>query len=157
MVRKPLGKHSFFNQETNISGPEGTRPEATEEDTGEEIAYSPPFQGRWKEGNKKTTLEAYEFTPASKGPTDPFPNQSSQKGKAAMGDNNEETSLTDVVVAQPTLADQNEPILQLMQQIAKMRVEMQRKHDLPPPIFAINVQPDGKPPAQIPPPNMEQA
>uniref|UniRef100_M1DZW8 Uncharacterized protein n=1 Tax=Solanum tuberosum TaxID=4113 RepID=M1DZW8_SOLTU len=43
----------------------------------------------------------------SKGPTDSFPNQSSQKGKAAMGDNIKETSLTDVVVANPALADQN--------------------------------------------------
>ena len=32
-----------------------------------------------------------------------------------MGDNNDEISLTDVVVAQPTIADQNELILQLMQ------------------------------------------
>ena len=31
-----------------------------------------------------------------------------------MGDNNEEVSLTDVVVAQPTIAYQNELILQLM-------------------------------------------
>uniref|UniRef100_M1D3W4 Uncharacterized protein n=1 Tax=Solanum tuberosum TaxID=4113 RepID=M1D3W4_SOLTU len=43
MLRKPLGKHSFFNQEANISGSEGTRPEATEEDTGEEIIYKPPL------------------------------------------------------------------------------------------------------------------
>uniref|UniRef100_M1DNZ5 Integrase core domain containing protein n=1 Tax=Solanum tuberosum TaxID=4113 RepID=M1DNZ5_SOLTU len=41
----------------------------------------------------------------SKGPKDSFLSQSSQKGKAAMGDNNEETGLTDVVVAQPVLAD----------------------------------------------------
>ncbi|XP_049406282.1 extensin-like [Solanum stenotomum] len=34
---------------------------------------------------------------------------------------------------------------------------MQRKHDLPPPIFAVNAQPDGRPPAQTPPPNVEQA
>uniref|UniRef100_M1DAL1 Uncharacterized protein n=1 Tax=Solanum tuberosum TaxID=4113 RepID=M1DAL1_SOLTU len=60
----------------------------------------------------------------SKWPTDSFPSQSSQKGKAAMGDNNEEIDLIDVVVAQPVLADQNELILQLMQQIAEMRVEM---------------------------------
>ena len=63
MLQKPLGKHSFFNQEANISGPEDTGPEATVEDTGEEIFYRPPLQGRWKEGNEKTTLEAYEFTP----------------------------------------------------------------------------------------------
>uniref|UniRef100_M1DN57 Uncharacterized protein n=1 Tax=Solanum tuberosum TaxID=4113 RepID=M1DN57_SOLTU len=60
----------------------------------------------------------------SKGPTDSFPSQSSQKGKAAMGDNNEKTSLTDIVMAHPALAHQNELILQLMQQIAEMRVEM---------------------------------
>ena len=42
-----------------------------------------------------------------------------------MGDNNEE------VMSQPIVADQNELILQLMQQIAKMRVEMQRRQDLP--------------------------
>ena len=49
-----------------------------------------------------------------------------------MGDNNEEISLSDVVVAQLTIADQNELIMQLMQQIAKLRVEMQRRHNLPP-------------------------
>ena len=74
-----------------------------------------------------------------------------------MSDNNEEISLTDVVVAQPGLVDQNELILQLMQQIAEMRVEMQRRQDLPPPIFAVNTPPDGRPPVQIPPPNVEQA
>ena len=73
-----------------------------------------------------------------------------------MSDNNEEIDLTDVVVAQPVLADQNELILQLMQQIAEMRVEMQRKQDLPPPIFTVNAQPDERPPAQIPPPKVEQ-
>ena len=41
-----------------------------------------------------------------------------------MGVCNEEVSLTDVVAAQPTVEDQNELILQLMQQIAEMRVEM---------------------------------
>ena len=55
-----------------------------------------------------------------------------------MGDNNEEISLTDVMVAQPALADQNELILQLMQQIVEMRVEMQKKQDLLPPIFVVN-------------------
>uniref|UniRef100_M1DIF4 Uncharacterized protein n=1 Tax=Solanum tuberosum TaxID=4113 RepID=M1DIF4_SOLTU len=61
-------------------------------------------------GSKDDKMRCYK----SKGPTDSFPSQSSQKGKAAMGDNNEETSLTDVVVAQPAFADQNELILQLM-------------------------------------------
>ena len=62
-----------------------------------------------------------------------------------MGDSNEEVSLTDVVVAQPNIADQNELILQLMQQIAEMRVEMQRRLDLTPPCFAANVA-EGRPP-----------
>ena len=44
-----------------------------------------------------------------------------------MGDSNEEVSLTDVVVAQPIVEEQNELILQLMQQIAEMRVEMQKR------------------------------
>ena len=43
-----------------------------------------------------------------------------------MGDNNDEIDMNDVVVAQPASADKNELIMQLMQQIAKMRVEMQR-------------------------------
>uniref|UniRef100_M1C2V0 G-patch domain-containing protein n=1 Tax=Solanum tuberosum TaxID=4113 RepID=M1C2V0_SOLTU len=97
-----------------------------------------------------------EATNNLKGLQIPFPAKA-HKRKAAMGDNNEEIDLTDVVVAQPVLADQNELILQLMQQIAEMRVEMQRKQDLPSPIFVVNAQPDGRPPAQIPPPNVEQA
>ncbi|XP_015160926.1 uncharacterized protein [Solanum tuberosum] len=97
--------------------------------------------------------EATNSGPEGTGPESPkFP-----KRKSSNGDNNEEIDLTDVVVAQPVLADQKELILQLMQQIAEMRVEMQRKQDLPSPIFAVNAQPNGRPPAQIPPPNVEQA
>ena len=55
-----------------------------------------------------------------------------------MGDNNDEVSLTDIVVAQPTVAEQNELIAQLMQQIAEMRVEMQPRQDTPPPGFGPN-------------------
>ena len=55
-----------------------------------------------------------------------------------MGNNNEEVSLTDVLMAQPTIADQNELISQLMKQIAEMRVQMQRRHDLPSLGFATN-------------------
>ena len=50
-----------------------------------------------------------------------------------MGDNIEEVSLNDVVVAQPNITDQNELIMQLMQQITKMRVEMQSIQDPAPP------------------------
>uniref|UniRef100_M1DJC9 Uncharacterized protein n=1 Tax=Solanum tuberosum TaxID=4113 RepID=M1DJC9_SOLTU len=73
-----------------------------------------------------------------------------------MGDNNEEIALTDVVVAQPTVADQNELVMQLMQQIAEMRVEMQRSQDLPNLIFSVNPPGDGRPPLHFPPPSMEQ-
>ena len=66
-----------------------------------------------------------------------------------MGDSNEELSLTDVVVDQPTIADQNELIMQLMQQIAKIRVETQRRQDLPPPGFAANPA-DGRPQIYFP-------
>jgi len=78
-------------------------------------------------------------------------------GKVVMGDNNEEIGLTDVVVAQPVIADQNELIMQLMQQITKMRVEMQRRQDLPNPVFAFNAQADERPPLHFPPSSAEQA
>jgi len=56
MLQKPRGKHSFFSQEATSSDPKGVRPEAIEEDTGEEIVYRPLIQGRWKEENEKTTI-----------------------------------------------------------------------------------------------------
>ena len=71
-----------------------------------------------------------------------------------MGDNNKEVSLTDVVVDQPTVADQDELILHLMQQIAEMRVEIQRRQDLPPPEFAANAA-DGRPPIYVHSSNMD--
>ena len=43
-----------------------------------------------------------------------------------MGDNNDEIDMNDVFVAQLAAADKNELIMLLMQQIAEMRVEMQR-------------------------------
>ncbi|KAK4728995.1 hypothetical protein R3W88_021983 [Solanum pinnatisectum] len=55
----------------------------------------------------------------------------------------------------PVVADQNELIVQLMQQIAEMRVEMQRRQDLPNPAFTTPA--DGRPPLHFPPPNAEQA
>ncbi|KAK4707910.1 hypothetical protein R3W88_028835 [Solanum pinnatisectum] len=55
-------KCSFFDKKAN-SGPEDTHPGATEEDTGEEIVYKPPFQGRWEEEHKNTTLKAHKFAP----------------------------------------------------------------------------------------------
>ena len=60
-------------------------------------------------------LSDHPYFTRSKGPTDSFPRQSSDKGKTVMGDFNEEVSLTDVVVAQTTRADKNEFIVQLMQ------------------------------------------
>ena len=63
-----------------------------------------------------------------------------------MGDNNDEIDMNDVVVAQPAEADKNELIMQLMQQIAEMRVEMQRMQDLYNPISSFNAPRDGRPP-----------
>uniref|UniRef100_M1D953 Uncharacterized protein n=1 Tax=Solanum tuberosum TaxID=4113 RepID=M1D953_SOLTU len=93
----------------------------------------------------------------SKAPKNSFPGQNSQKGKAVMGDNNEEIGPIDVVVAQPVVADQNELIRQLMQQITEIWVEMQRRKDLPNPFFTFNALADGRPPLHFPPSNVEQA
>uniref|UniRef100_M1DMA6 Uncharacterized protein n=1 Tax=Solanum tuberosum TaxID=4113 RepID=M1DMA6_SOLTU len=73
-----------------------------------------------------------------------------------MGDKNDEISLTDVVVAQSAAADQNELIMQLMQQIAEIRIEMQIRQDLSNPTFAFNPLGDGRPPLHFPPPSAEQ-
>ena len=59
-------------------------------------------------------LVDHPYFTKSKGPVDSFPDRNSDKGKAMKRDNNEETSLTDVVAAQPTIADQNKLIVQLM-------------------------------------------
>ena len=73
-----------------------------------------------------------------------------------MGDNNDEIDMNDVVVAQPTVADKNELIMQLMLQIAEMRVEMQRMQDVYNTISSLNPPRDGRPPLQFPPPSTEQ-
>ena len=73
-----------------------------------------------------------------------------------MGDNNDEIDMNDVVVAQSAAADKNELIMQLMQQIAKMRVEMQRMQDGSNPVSSFNPPRDGRPPLHFPPSNAEQ-
>ncbi|KAK4710384.1 hypothetical protein R3W88_004897 [Solanum pinnatisectum] len=151
-LQKLHGKYSFFNQEADVSGPDGIGPEVVKEEPEEEIVYKPPFQGQLICVDK---LAEHPYFTRSKGPTDSFPGQSSRKGKSTMGDNVEDTGLTDVVVAQPIVADQNELIVQLMQQIAELRVEMQRRQDLPNPAFTTPA--DGRPPFQLHPPNAEQA
>ncbi|KAK4715537.1 hypothetical protein R3W88_013875 [Solanum pinnatisectum] len=142
-LQKIHEKCSFFNQEAN-SGPEDTYPETTEEDTEEEIVYRPPFQGRWKEGNEKITLKAG---------SDSFPVKFLAANRRWVITPRYRS--TDVVVAQPVVADQNELIVQLMQQIAEMRVEMQRRQDLPNPAFIAPA--DGRPSLHFPPPSAEQA
>ena len=73
-----------------------------------------------------------------------------------MRDNNEEVSLIDVVVAQQTIVYKNELILQLMQQIAEMRVEMQKRQDILPQGFDVNGA-DGRPPIYFLSSNIDQA
>ena len=63
-----------------------------------------------------------------------------------MGDNDEEIDVNDVVMAQPAAADKNELIMQLMQQIAEMRVEMQSMQDGSNPVSSFNPPRDGRPP-----------
>ncbi|XP_010327350.1 uncharacterized protein [Solanum lycopersicum] len=91
-------------------------------------------------------LADHHYFTRSKGRADSFPRSNAN---ADMGNNNEQISLTDVVVAQPTVAEQNELIAQLMQQIADMRVEMQRRQDTPPPGFGPNFL-DARPPTYFP-------
>ena len=92
----------------------------------------------------------------SKAPKDSFPDQNLQREKTIKGDNNDEIDMNDVVVAQPAAADKNELIMRLMQQIAEMRVEMQRMQDLSNPISSFNPPRDGRPPLNIPPSSTEQ-
>ena len=73
-----------------------------------------------------------------------------------MGDNNDEIDMNDVVVAKPAAADKNELIMQLMQQIAEMRVEMQRMQDGSNPVSSFNPPRDGRPLLHFPPPSTEQ-
>ena len=55
-------------------------------------------------------MEYHPYFTRLKGPADFFPRQCSDKGNTVIGDSHEEVSLTDVVVAIPTIADQNELI-----------------------------------------------
>ena len=73
-----------------------------------------------------------------------------------MGDNNDEIDMNDVVVAQPAATDKNELIMQLMQQIAEIRVEMQRMQDGSNPVSSFNPPRDGRPPFHFPPSSTEQ-
>ena len=98
-------------------------------------------------------LADHHYFTRSKGRADSCPRPNAN---TAMGDNNEEVSLTDFVVAQPTAADQNDLIMQLMQQIAEMRVEMQRMQDLSNRVSSFNPPRDGRPPLHYPPSSTEQ-
>ena len=73
-----------------------------------------------------------------------------------MGDNNDEIDRDDVAVAQPVAADKNELIMQLMQQIAEMRVEIQRMRDGSNLVSSFNPPRDGRPPLHFPPSSTEQ-
>ena len=55
-------------------------------------------------------LADHPYFTRSKGPADSFPGPNTDRGITTMGDNNDEVSLTDVVVAHPTVAEQNELI-----------------------------------------------
>uniref|UniRef100_M1DWV8 Uncharacterized protein n=1 Tax=Solanum tuberosum TaxID=4113 RepID=M1DWV8_SOLTU len=56
-------------------------------------------------------LANHPYFTRSKAPKDSFPGQNSQKRKSAMGDNSDDNGLTEVVVAQPSIVEQNELIM----------------------------------------------
>ena len=89
-----------------------------------------------------TKLTNHPYYIRYKVPIDSFPDEGSHKKKATTCDKNEEISFTDGVVAQTAITDQNELIMQL---IAEMRIEIQRRQYLPPPGFAVNASTDGWP------------
>ena len=96
-------------------------------------------------------LADHPYFTRSKGPADSFPGPNAN---TEMGDNNEQISLADVVVAQPTVAEQNDLIAQLMQEIADMRFEMQRRQDTPTRGFGLNFI-DARPPMYFPSSNLD--
>uniref|UniRef100_M1DFK5 Uncharacterized protein n=1 Tax=Solanum tuberosum TaxID=4113 RepID=M1DFK5_SOLTU len=83
-------------------------------------------------------LADHPYFTRSKAPKDSFPDQNSRKEKSAMGDNNDDNGLTEVVIAQLFIVEQNELIMELMQQIAYLKAEVQKKQDLPNPFFSVN-------------------
>ncbi|XP_055814653.1 uncharacterized protein LOC129884368 [Solanum dulcamara] len=72
-----------------------------------------------------------------------------------MTGNNDNASLTDIIVTDPVIAEQNELIAQLVQQIAEMRVEIRKNRELSNLAIAANtpVQGEGRPPFHFPSPN----
>ncbi|XP_015064577.1 uncharacterized protein LOC107009747 [Solanum pennellii] len=118
-LQKMQEKCPVYEQGAN-RGPNNAHPGENGEDDDEEIVHKPPFLGH------------HPYFTRSKGPADSFCRQSSDKGNAVMGDNNEK----------------------LMQQIAEMRVEMQRRQALPSPGFAANAA-DRRPPIYFPSSNMD--
>ena len=63
--------------------------------------FSPQLLTNWYVSIK---LANHPYFTRSKVSADSFLDQSSNKGRAVMGDNNKEIGLTDVVVTQPTIA-----------------------------------------------------
>lgn len=72
-----------------------------------------------------------------------------------MVENSEDMGLIEITVVDPAIAEQNKLITQLMQQVAEMRVNMQRARDLTNLVITANLpSPNGKrPPLHFPPPN----
>uniref|UniRef100_M1DIF7 Uncharacterized protein n=1 Tax=Solanum tuberosum TaxID=4113 RepID=M1DIF7_SOLTU len=95
-------------------------------------------------------LANHPYFTRSKAPKDSFPHQSSHKGKTTIGNNDEEISLTDVIVAQAIIADQNELIMQLMQQITELKAEAQRTQGPSNPIISVNPLDEGRPSLHFP-------
>ena len=60
-----------------------------------------------------------------------------------MAENSEDVGLTEVAIIDPIIAEQNEVIAQLVQQIAELKVEMQKNRDLSNLAITANTPSDG--------------
>ncbi|XP_049405029.1 uncharacterized protein LOC125868415 [Solanum stenotomum] len=74
-------------------------------------------------------LAEHPYFTRSKAPKDSFPNRSLLKGKATMVNNSEEIGLTEIAIVQPSTAEQNELIAQLMQQYDEQEKKWRSKEE----------------------------
>ncbi|XP_055830863.1 uncharacterized protein LOC129899888 [Solanum dulcamara] len=100
-------------------------------------------------------LAEHPYFTRSKASKDSFPDQNLLERKRKMTGNNDNAGLTDIVVTDPVIAEQNELIAQLVQQIAEMRVEIRKNRELSNLAIAANtpVPGEGRPPFHFPSPN----
>ncbi|KAL3351324.1 hypothetical protein AABB24_019756 [Solanum stoloniferum] len=75
-------------------------------------------------------MAEHPYFTSSKDPKDSFSDQCLSKGKEKVGENVENTNLTEITVNDPIIVEQNKLITQLFRQIAEMRAEMDKTRNL---------------------------